>query len=186
MTKGLFELRAELSRLTAAPPTGAGSEWLEYQIREIEALRRKFAHSIAVEVRASVVTQRTNCIMHALGIEAQEVEEWCNNSNVHPGLDFMAWLANEKLTARSIVPSEAVDGDIIVYFGDDLRPLHAGSAKHRLIISKWGSGGTHIWRHGVFEVPSSYGSDARAYERIPPREAVSAFRDGLSRCYDPA
>jgi hypothetical protein len=177
MTKGLFELRAELSRLTAAPPTGAGIEWLEYQIREIEALRRTFAHSIAVEVRASVATQRTNCVMHALGIKAEEIEEWCNNSNVHPGLDFMAWLANERLIARSIGPDEAVDGDIIVYLGDDLRPLHAASAKQGLIISKWGSGATHVWRHGVFEVPSGYGSDARVYERIPPREAVSAFRE---------
>jgi hypothetical protein len=170
--KGSAELRAELERLTK-PAGGAAAVRLDEQISEIAALSTKYPHSIVLNERASVARQRTNCVMYALGIEAETVEDWCNGS-VHPGLDFMAWLVKEKLTAKTGEPS---DGDIVVYLRDDQRPLHAGVAKDGQIISKWGSGGTHVWRHGVFEIPSSYGSDARVYERISPEQAILAFRE---------
>ena len=173
--KGCPELRTELERLTN-PPGGADAVRLDDQITEVAGLRERYPHGIILEERASIARQRSNCVMYALGIEADEIENWCDQ-RTHPGLDFLAWLVVEKMIVKGIDVADAHDGDIIVYTRGNLRPLHVGVANGGQVISKWGSGGTHIWRHHAFEVPACYGHDPVVYEPISAKQATLAFRE---------
>jgi hypothetical protein len=175
MIKGCPELRAELERLTN-PPGGAVAVRLEDQITEVARLHERYPHGITLEERASIARQRSNCVMYALGIEADEIENWCDDQRTHPGLDFLAWLVAERLIFKGDV-ADAQDGDIIVYRREDRHPMHVGVARGGQVISKWGSGGTHIWRHHAFEVPACYGHDPVVYEPISATQATLAFRE---------
>jgi hypothetical protein len=42
------------------------------------------------------------------------------------------------------------------------------------VISKWGAAGTHIWRHALWDVPASYGDEARFFAASPT--AVALYR----------
>ena len=48
---------------------------------------------------------------------------------------------------------------IIVYFNGDV-PKHFGSIDGNKIMSKWEERG-HVWSHGIWEVPLSYGESVR-------------------------
>jgi hypothetical protein len=66
-------------------------------------------------------------------------------------------------------------GDIAIYFNDE-HPVHAGTWDGDLLISKWGLY-SHLWRHGVCELPIEYGEEIRFYRRLP----VSIIREAFER-----
>ena len=67
--------------------------------------------------------------------------------------------------------SEPEVGALVVWFDDERRPTHAGVWSGTRVRSKWGT--AHLWQHGLFEVPESYGDDVAFYVR-PAREVVLA------------
>lgn len=74
MQKGNHTLRDELQRLTE-PPQDAQGEWLDVQIREIEALNRRIPHSVRVHTKYSREIYDLNCFMFALGITVDDADE---------------------------------------------------------------------------------------------------------------
>lgn len=64
-----------------------------------------------------------------------------------------------------VTPADAREGDLVFYFGDDEQFKHAGlSRTNGRLMSKWGIG--HLYEHGVFEVPESYGTKVRFFRKL--------------------
>jgi hypothetical protein len=64
---------------------------------------------------------------------------------------------------------DAADGHIAVYArGAEI--THAGVVDKGRVMSKWGSG--HVWRHGTFAVPASYGSSVRVFRACSSETAL--------------
>jgi hypothetical protein len=165
------KLRHELTRLTQ-PPDDAGLEWLEVQVREIASLNEKCPHSVRLHQRCPDSRDERNCFMLALGIEPDAVREWCLGS-IFVGKQFVNFLVEEGILQRlSGDPSLVADGDVVVYFGAD-GPNHAGRWFAGEVISKWGAGQTHIWRHPLLEVPGDYGDEVQFF--APLSNAVSIY-----------
>ena len=58
------------------------------------------------------------------------------------------------------------DQDLVVYCDKFGNPQHGGKVIGGEIVSKWGMKGG-LWQHGLWEVPSSYGTSARFYSHQP-------------------
>ena len=107
-----------------------------------------------------------NCFAHALGvIDSQRVIDLLiadgyreSSVGVKCGTEFVEILIQKAL----LLLNDA--GPIIVYFRDS-RPVHAGLVSGDMVISKWGGEGL-LWKHGTWEVPSSYGQEIRRYDRV--------------------
>jgi hypothetical protein len=184
MTMGCHELRSELHQLTIAPEDVIGREridrWLGEQIQAVAALNDRYPHSIILYERSSAITDEMNCFMYALGIGTEMVRDMCYGNTIFPGATFVSSIIGTVLKPKYIKTGEVTEGDIVIYFDDAQKPLHAGLSKGGRIISKWGSGITHVWGHEVFEVPSNYGEIITFYGPISPQQAVNAFREWAS------
>ena len=159
MTSGNPELRAELQRLTV-PPDGAGMEWLDVQIQEMEELNKRIPHSVRLHTRFSEAIYDYNCFMFALGIAPEAVSDM-RLGRIFPGEKFVRFLL-EHGHLREI----KTQGPIVIYFRDGI-PAHAGKHGAGNVISKWGAGGTHIWQHTLWDVPTEYGNEARSFASLP-------------------
>jgi hypothetical protein len=155
MQKGKPTLRDELQRLTEAPQD-ADLGWLDVQIREIEALNKQIPHSVRVRTRYSREIYDLNCFMFALGITVSDANEVMACLDKHL---MMLLLASHLSKADG-------EGPIIIYFRDGM-PEHAGRWREGTVVSKWGSHCTHIWQHALWDIPTSYGSDAQFFKALP-------------------
>jgi len=112
--------------------------------------------------------------MYALGIEADAVRDMCLG-HVFPGVEFISALMRDTLNFRG--EGQAAVGDIAIYL-DNGAPRHAGKVgADGAIISKWGSGRTHVWRHGLWEIPHHYGDQVRFAKPLPVGQAIAAYRE---------
>ncbi len=166
MANGNSELRAELYRLTL-PPEGADLGWLDVQVREMEVLNERIPHSVRLHTWFSPPIYEVNCFMFALGIEADAVSDM-RLGPVFPGKQFV-----ESLLANGDLREVEGEGPVVIYFRDGA-PEHAGRWGGAAVISKWGAAGTHIWRHALWDVPASYGDEARFFAALPT--AVALYR----------
>jgi len=181
---GKRKLRNALSEITnRQPEPGADvdlQEWMEQQIAEVMALGGDFGHSITIETRWSPDLSLYNCYMTALGLPQQRIKCWRPDRKIQPDTPFVRDLIEQGgLTAKAVDPKADPDkvsnGDIVVYFNKTGRPRHAGTFRDGLVVSKWGEGVTHIWRHGLWEVPSDYGNRVRIFEPPTQDQAVAAY-----------
>ena len=165
-----WELRDALNRLTMAPD-GMGIEWLETQIKEIETLKVRHPHSIALHTVWDSKLTDVNCYMFALGLATNEIADW-RDVGIQPDTKtgFIGLLLKSTILTRC-ASDEMPQRGLVFYFTDDDRPVHAGRCAAGAVISKWGDGCTHIWRHGLWEVPSSYGVRVRFFE-MPSADLV--------------
>jgi hypothetical protein len=136
--------------------------WLDVQVREMEALNERIPHSVRLHRRFSPPIYEVNCFMFALGIEADAVSGM-RLGPVFPGKQFV-----ESLLANGDLREVEGEGPIVIYFRDGA-PEHAGRWGGAAVISKWGAAGTHIWRHALWDVPASYGDEARFFAALPTR-----------------
>jgi hypothetical protein len=166
MTSGNPELRAELQRLTV-PPKGAGIEWLDVQIKQMEELNGRLPHGVRLQTRFSEAIYDLNCFMFALGIAPEAVSDM-RLAQIFPGQRFV-----QLLLADGHLREAKADGHIAIYFRDSI-PEHAGKHEAGNVISKWGAGGTHIWRHPLWDVPAEYGNEVRLFASLPT--AVEIYR----------
>jgi len=60
------------------------------------------------------------------------------------------------------------------YFKDGA-PTHAGKWHDGQVRSKWGER-SHLWQHGVYELPLEYGSDVRPFMKLPRPEIEDVYR----------
>jgi hypothetical protein len=148
---------------------------VDRQISEVERLRTQFGHSITLcqaVSDASPGAGQFTCFMHALEISAppQVVLKILERfDTVYFGSEFVDQLVQKGLLVEL---AKQEDDDILIYFRDGW-PRHAGKTKGEMVISKWGLG--HVWRHGVFEVPASYGSEVRVFQRVDGATAANWF-----------
>jgi len=170
---GYARLRNELSRLVG-PPDGATVEWLNAQIRNMDALRGKYEHSIQLCMHADQADDEANCFIHALGIDVDDVRELCSDK-VFPNSRFVTSLLNGPMAKKSIDVRQRKNGDIVIYFDASGKPVHAGVCKGNHVISKWGTGLTHVWAHGLWEVPVEYGNRVRVFRPISTTEITAHF-----------
>lgn len=87
-------------------------------------------------------------------------------ADVLPGSSFLQSL---------VLPEEpslqsCADHDLVVYCDKFGNVHHAGKVVGTAIVSKWGMKGS-LWRHGLWEVPSNYGTSARFYSHLT-REGI--------------
>ncbi len=153
-------------------------------LRTLEQLKSKYGHSIAF-----LGSLNCNCVMYALcltdnklhdkiarsGIQRKNTIECRSDDNP---LDIFAdtlfvdyCLQNDYL--KEIPGSEPGSGDIVIY-------SCSGSCRHigkllseEKIISKWGVG--NLYKHGLNEVPASYGDEHTYTKPIAEHEAINYF-----------
>jgi hypothetical protein len=174
---GVNQLRKKLDEIVE-PPADAEEDWLDRQIDEIEKLKTQFPHGIELYQKASIGIANTNCYMYALGMSYDSIEDFITCRENIPDSKFSAWL----ISSGILLPSNSdflagEDGSIVMYFLDDTFsfPTHAGIKAGNKVVSKWGWGGVHIWKHPPREAPARYGSYIKLYN---PRT-----RDEVGRAY---
>lgn len=160
------DLRSELQRITET--SGFNQEG------DITTLGMTHPHSISLVAASTEYPHGYNCFMYALGLAvlpdrlaalAREHED------AFPSARFVARLVEKGL--QEIPAAEADDGDLALYFDQAENPSHSGVLQDGFVMSKWGAG--HIWKHLLFEIPSSYGVRVRFYRRISREDALRLF-----------
>lgn len=165
-----YELRNALSDIT----TNYTGKRAGDQVRLIEDLRQQYQHSISLvgeAVPGQPETFRYNCIQHVLGLinPPAEIIKIANDyAAIFPSPEFMQYLIEHMLVELA----QRKDGCVIVY-SDGQGIKHAGKSEGELVVSKWGL--CHLWRHRIYEVPITYGSDVRFFESIAREESVQWF-----------
>lgn len=142
----------------------------------LAALTRDNPHTITVLDSINPI-RRYTCLMHALDfVEKPEYEAITRYGfqRVFAGGDFAHWLLERGLLVEVAV-SEAREGDIVIYFAENGRFKHAGlHMSDGSVTSKWGIG--QLYKHGLFEVPESYGTRVRFFTKLPYDKAFEYFR----------
>lgn len=118
--------------------------------------------------KINAMVEHYTCFMYALDIADSEpvIKIARVHDKIFPGADLIEHVMGTCLARVS--KSARSDGDLVIYFRGG-RPAHAGKADADRVVSKWGVG--LMWRHPVFEVPSSYGETVGLF-RQPGREKV--------------
>lgn len=161
----MCELRRRLSEITenGRPETHA---------HLLHELRRTHPHSITI-VEGPAPNHRYTCVMHAFGL----VEDpdyiaivQAAPRDIFASPRFVQRLIENRQLQELRGPQE---GALFVFF-------EAGAVKHigRLVSetraeSKWGAG--HLYRHGLFEVPSMYGPTVRFFRPIDKEFALDRY-----------
>jgi len=160
------ELRSELQKITETSGFN--------QIADIAALGKRHPHSISFVTHSSEQPHGYNCFMYALGLVVlpdRLIALARQHEDAFPSARFIARLVDRGL--HNIAAADVEDGDVVIYFDGEGNATHAGIVQGGCVISKWGTG--HIWKHQLFEIPTSYGREARFYRRIDRDEALRLF-----------
>jgi hypothetical protein len=116
------------------------------------------------------------CLMHVFDfVEKPEYAAIAIHGlgRIYAASAFAHWLLDNGLLVE-VTPADVREGDLVSYFGDDRRFKHAGlSRTNGRVTSKWGIG--HLYEHGVFEVPESYGTKVRFFRKVSYDEAFGHF-----------
>ena len=168
------QLRKRLDEIVKVP-ADAGADWLDKQINEIERLKELFPHNIELIQKATEETYQ-NCFAYALNMSFITKQDFLTGT---PDSEFVELLI---LSGILLPLSSRRRGWCYSYIFKDSAGgsiTHAGRKVGEKIVSKWGGGGTHIWKHSPLEVPARYGNHIKLYS--PParadleREYVSWF-----------
>jgi len=144
------------------------------QVRLIEELKTEFEHSVSLAQEAiplQPATWRFNC--HAYAFRLNTTESFWRldqeKPNVWPTGEFVSDFLLPILRRRESVPQ---DEDIAVFFeGEEVK--HSGVVRGNRVRSKWGTG--HVWDHGTFETPPSFGSVVSYFHPIEVARVVEAY-----------
>lgn len=104
-----------------------------------------------------------NCVMYALDLIGYiKPATTYVSGHYHADTTFLAHLVDENVLAET----DDVSAKVVVYYRNN-EVAHVGSNEGGgRIKSKWGCG--LLYEHGVWEVPSSYGNQARWFESANP------------------
>ena len=165
------KLRWGLQRIT---DTYIGDQ-IGAQIKLILDLRSEHTHNIGLvdeAIPAEESTFRYNCHQHAFDLRnSAEVEEIAAvHPMIFPSAEYVSYLMDNLLT--DVAATEADDGDHVVYLDEDA-VKHTGILRSGKVESKWGLG--HLWEHGTWEIPISYGNEVCFFKKASRSECVAAF-----------
>jgi hypothetical protein len=119
---------------------------------------------------------RYTCLMHVF--DFAEKPEYIaiaggGSRRVFAGANFAQWLIERGLLI-AVSRAAAQEGETLFYFREG-KFKHAGLwRRNRRVLSKWGVG--HLYDHGLFEVPMSYGTDISFYKRQSYKDVFELFR----------
>jgi|HubBroStandDraft_2_1064218.scaffolds.fasta_scaffold04999_8 hypothetical protein len=167
-------LREELQQIITKYTGDSAEDHVGLQVRLVASLAEKYKHSISLVEQGIPGTPEiyTVCYRHSFGLaKVGLVDRLLKCYNVETGREFAGFIIGR---LHEIPPDDTHDGDHIIYSTAD-QIEHAGNVEGGLIESKWGK--AHRWRHGVYEVPLSYGDIVRFYRHLPHEDAVSGFLD---------
>jgi len=165
-------LRQALSQITAQ---STGND-VARQIPLVAALAEEYDHAIVLVQEAipeKPETFRHTCFQHAFELVNPPrliVDIATLYPDVYPNADFVGYLIEGQLF--EVPPSDIQDDDVVVYFEAGI-PRHAGKIHGGLIVSKWGT--AHYWKHRLWEVPATYGSEVRFFRPIERKKSEIAF-----------
>lgn len=158
--KGMKWLRKRLDEIAEAP--------IDRQIDEIRRLKEVFPHTIEIFEEATDNTYQ-NCFAYAL--EMMSFVDRPDYTTGRPGKEFIKYLIQNSI----LLPSSAAEDGVIAIYSTDRAGssiTHAGKKAGDKIISKWGDGRTHVWKHSRLQLPAQYGSCIKLYS--PP--ALTNFK----------
>ncbi len=176
----VFSLRNALDQILQEYKTTAE------QAAALEEIRSAYPHSIRPGTLADFCelrdgeTPEYDCFAFALDlIDCQEriaAREYAPRkigpiqrpgiADALPGPNFLQFLQLPNQTSLQ----SCHDYDLVVYYDKFGNAQHAGKIVAGTIVSKWGMKGA-LWQHGLWEVPSSYGTVVQFYSHRP-REYV--------------
>lgn len=141
----------------------------------LAALTRECPNTIAL-LHSPHPIRRYTCLMYVFGFP--EKKDYVAIATYGEGKIFAAsafahWLLDKGVLIE-VSQGDTREGDIAFYFNDEGRFKHTGLiASNGRVVSKWGTG--HLYEHGLFEVPESYGSIVRFFREVSYEEAFDAF-----------
>jgi hypothetical protein len=146
----------------------------------LNEIKTEFNHSIAPISLKIEFPEEFMCFEYALGLVNSLEYLGIRESEYRAGYFQPLGADNRFVTYMlefgflgEIAPSEAKEGDLIVYFDDD-KPTHAGVvAKNGRVTSKWGRG--ILVEHELFEAPATYGSKVKYYGMVDIKCCEDAF-----------
>jgi len=151
---------------------------LHRQISRIRALHSAYPHRLSILEEHSLGHQLDfNCFRYALCLIdlPRSVTDLMLRPDRPTGpvdSKFVLFLIGAAIL-EEISSESTVCGDIVVYSTNN-QPKHAGRVAGDLVDSKWGPGG-HLWRHGIYEIPLKYGSEARFFRSISSQTTYNAL-----------
>ena len=132
----------------------------------LEELRNEYKHSIAM-LPFDWPLQECNCVMYALDLLLNPATSFLGHFHANTG--FLGWLIDQG--HLSLVEGVPQEGSIAAYFSGQ-KAEHVGIVKTTdRVVSKWGIG--HVYEHGSWEVPSSYGSSLQYFTPITSDDVLS-------------
>ena len=146
------------------------------QVEAVARLSEAHPHCISLVEQAipdRADTWRYTCYMYAFELHPppRAVQQIAGAFGaIFPGSAFVNFLIDRHLD--EVAPGEVVQGDVVVYLAAD-SPKHAGKVDSGAVVSKWGT--AHLWRHRLFEVPSSHGDVVRFFRGMQRTDALGAF-----------
>jgi len=170
----LDELRKKLEEATTGIPTK--------HPERIAALKKIYPHEVAVQGNPNWIDTRTDCFMYVFRdrIAADFVGTF--ESLVEDNPDLFEKIG-ERLVLEGFISlheDRSPDDQVVVYFHQK-HIKHFGKLVEDRVISKWGRG--LIWKHRVFEVPISYGTQVKYSEgqinEMVLRKTIADFQHQL-------
>ncbi len=138
---------------------------------ELQNLSREWPNQIGV-LDSKIDLSQYTCLMYAFSFTDNPDYIYYAYRNVYAGKEFAEWLLySGELKEKH--QDDANSGDLIFYL-DRHQFCHVGIMQSpTTVISKWGIG--NLYRHSIWEVPTSYGNLVRIFESIAPKVAWDAF-----------
>lgn len=146
------ELRKKLDEITNGLPSR--------QPDLINKLKSQYEHGISLISNPSFIDSTEDCFVYVfkekIPIDIRNKIRYLIQESPHIFEDMMHELISKGFLSLHDQPEK--DDKIVVYFKEGL-PKHFGLIDNDKIISKWGI--VHVWKHGLWEVPLSYGGIAK-------------------------
>lgn len=162
-----IRLRVKLEHIAQQEP-------VEKHAELIAKLHNEYRHSIVLETATApknVQTPEYTCFNYAFElVDVNIVNVSYALELLNDGL-FVSSLIAQRL--EEIDPRESTDGDVVVY-SDAREIMHAGKVFSGFVVSKWGHGGL-LWKHRLFEIPSSYGDNVRFFRQLDRSVSEQVF-----------
>ncbi|TET47491.1 hypothetical protein E3J62_01285 [candidate division TA06 bacterium] len=127
----------------------------------IAGLKTSYSHSIDLVGNPNFVNTRDDCFIHTFG-DGIGTSVLNRMRELGARDEFEGEDLYTPLIDRGFLPSlhdqRETEDQVVVYFDKEVTK-HLGKMCGDRIESKWGQG--HIWRHGLWEVPLSYGNTVK-------------------------
>jgi hypothetical protein len=187
-------LRSHGSTYDARQPIGRSEDLVEIpNSPSIAALRAALdvPEGTLIEQHTGLINERTQghphtvrlvskpqdgtCVSYAFDLTNQPIYRAIATDfdrQVFAGRQFVEWMIGNRLNEVE----RPNNGSLVVYFSGSSDWKHVGVATGpERALSQWGT--YPIYDHGLCEVPASYGSEMRFFEKPSPQQALSNFLD---------